>query len=210
VKKILDLLISKLQLRYRGQITSKYEIGHWIEFICSQNQVLSIVEIGTWNGAGSSSLIAKSIQDRNSLKNVSVVGLEINNDMYKMAKNRLKKYSFFKVIHGRIVDEEDLDFLNLSKEEIIWVKNDISNMKSCQNVLELLPKAIDLLILDGGEFSTYSEFKKLENRLMKFIILDDIKLRKSRKILEEMVKSPTYNVVFISNERNGSALIIKI
>ena len=207
ISRIIFYVISKWNLSRKGQITSTSQIGTWIKFICSQEQINSIVEVGTWNGAGSSNLIAKSIESqRFESENLKVIGIEIDYKMYKKAKKRLRKYSFFKVIHGRIVDENELDTFNLSREEKEWIKVDRNNIKSCPNVYEFLPQRIDLLILDGGEFSTYAEFKKLENRLTNFVILDDINLRKGKRIIDEIMNSKKYNILFLSEERNGSAI----
>lgn len=113
------------------------------------------------------------------------------------------------MIHGSIVDQHELDVEDLLGDEKEWIRQDIEMMKSCRNVLSDLPLHFDLVILDGGEFSTYAEFKKLEGRISRYLILDDTETRKCRRILKEIELSDKYEVIFQSSERNGTAVILK-
>jgi hypothetical protein len=61
------------------------------------------------------------------------------------------------------------------KEEIQknnWLDEESLHLKNCPFVLDQIPAKIDLLILDGGEFSSTLEFDKLHKRA-RFIVLDD-------------------------------------
>ena len=186
------------------------EIGRWILLLSSLTEVEQILEIGTWNGAGSSQLIARGVASNPAkLKTCKVIGLEIDENLSKIAKKNLGKYSFFTVLRGTIVNEDELDFKDLVGDEKEWINEDIIKMKSCKNILADLPLFFDLVILDGGEFSTYAEFKKLEHRITKFLILDDTRTRKSRRILEEIESSNHYEIIFKSAERNGTAVVLK-
>ena len=68
-------------------------------------------------------------------------------------------------------------------------------------------REIDLLILDGGEFSARGEFRKVEPRLRGFLILDDTKTRKCKDLLNELKSRSDYMVVWESEERNGAAVL---
>jgi hypothetical protein len=59
-------------------------------------------------------------------------------------------------------------------------------------------------VLDGGEFSTESEFKKLANR-SKIIVLDDTEVRKGKAIKASVISSPDkYKIIFnLPEMRNG-------
>jgi hypothetical protein len=211
LKEILIKLSNFFLKNHRGQIRKNTEIGRWILLLSSLSDINSIVEIGTWNGAGSSSLIARGVASNLAkIEKTKVYGLEIDGSLAKIARKNLKKYKFYSILHGSIINESDLDLEDLMGSEPEWVQKDRENVRSCPNVLAMLPDVIDLLILDGGEFSTYSEFKKLEDRISKFLILDDTVTRKSRKILEEVEASKDYQIIFKSNERNGTAVILKL
>jgi hypothetical protein len=186
------------------------DIGRWILCLSSLSEVNRIVEIGTWNGSGSSRLIAKGVTlNPAKISRCLVFGLEINASQAKVASNRLRRYEFFKVLHGRIIEESDFDTMSLVGNENQWLQQDLVNLRNSPNVLGYLPDQIDLLILDGGEFSTYSEFHILKSRITKYIILDDIFTRKCKKILDEVKDSNEFELIYCSSERNGTAVLKK-
>jgi len=209
-KKIVQRVIRLIFRKQTGQISMRTEIGRWIYLLSSLDGIESILEIGTWNGAGSSKLIACGVAS-NSLKKSSckAYGLEINRELSKIATKNLRKFSFFSVIHGRIIEVGHLDDSGLTGDEKNWLNEDIERLKSCRNVISSLPLHFDLVILDGGEFSTYAEFKILEDRISRYLILDDTSTRKCRRIMEEIKVSKKFEIIFQSNERNGTAVLLK-
>ena len=192
----------------RGQITLNSEIGKWLQLISSLNSTHTIMEIGTWNGAGSSKVICESIVHyRTTGNDVNVIGLEIDRKQYEIAKKNLKKYNFFNVVLGSVVEKTSLDNELLDKTEKIEFEIDSKNLESVPNILNIIPLKLDLLVLDGGGFSTYQEFQLLGPRA-KYIILDDTKIRKSKKILDEAKTGKKFTVIFESDERNGTAVLL--
>lgn len=195
-------------IRPSGQISKKSELGKWIQFLSSLSDVLTIVEIGTWNGRGSTRLICLGVcvkpaqlQDR-----VQVHGYEINPIMYKNALPMARKYKFLHLHLGSIVDVSNLDSENLSAEEDSWYEADKKSIAQSPNVLDSVPNQIDLLLLDGGEFSTYAEFLLLQPRVSKWLLLDDTKVRKGFKIVELLKEQTDFHLVYESDERNGVAI----
>lgn len=198
--------------KFHGQINERSEIGRWIQTLSSLEENRSIVEIGTWNGRGSSKMIASGVSRKlsarpNMTATCKVTGFEIDKGMYHKSEKFLNHYDFFNVVYGSIVLPDELDNQDLSKEEQAWFQQDIQKMKTAPTVEDLIPDEIDLLILDGGEFSTYAEFKKLENRTQKWIVLDDTKTRKCQKILKEIKLNGRYLLLSESKERNGTAVV---
>ena len=204
VSKLRSLLTSD-----QGQVSEKHEVGRWIRLLSSLDEVLTIMEIGTWNGLGTSKMIALGVESRVSQKEVEVLGLEANKKLFSKAESNLKKYGFYKVIHGTIVTEDQLDTSELSEREKEWILSDITDLGSTPLVLNRIPLKIDLLVLDGGEFSTYAEFKLLQNRVSKWIILDDTNTRKCRRILEDVGNDSQFSIVWSSDERNGTAVMLR-
>ena len=195
---------------FAGQIQKNTDIGRWIYNLSALSGTKNIVEIGTWNGSGSSKLIAEGVSSNHlKINSCKVIGLEINLAMATTASRKLKKYSFFKVLHGRIIEENDFDTDLLVGSESDWIKQDIKNFRSCPNVLSNLPDKIDLLILDGGEFTTFSEFQILKSRVTQFIIIDDTLTRKGRRVVEDTRSSSEFQVVYSSLERNGIAVLFR-
>jgi hypothetical protein len=208
VKAVFRSRFSRIQgaLRPKGQMSVGSEVGRMLFAICSLSESKTIVEIGTWNGLGSSTLIAKGVLAGKT--KAKVFGLEIDEKRYLQSKKNLKKYSFFKVIYGRIIEIEDLNSDNLNFSENEWIKSDSINIAKANYVLSQLPMQIDVLLLDGGEFSSYAEYKVLCDRGIKWLFLDDVNVRKNRLVLMEAVASGKYREIWKSDERNGTAILV--
>lgn len=191
-----------------GQInptTKRWEI---IQKTIKNNNFNTIVEIGTWKGMGSTLSVLTSKND-----DTNFITLESNLEFYTIAKKNLSSFEGkFNQLFGRIVDvEEVINFTenySLSPEQIQWLNEDISNFKDCPNVLESLPEKIDFLILDGGEFSTYSEWTKLKNR-SEFVALDDINVLKCEKIYNELLQNSEYTLIEKTDEGHGFCVFRK-
>jgi hypothetical protein len=118
-----------------------------------------------------------------------------------------------KLIYGRIVEKDEiLNFvqtINLNRWEEQWLREDLENVDKSENVLNQIPEKIDLLLLDGGEFSTYPEWLKLRDRST-IIMLDDTTVTKCKKINDELKSSENYTLVFETFEGNGFSVFEKI
>lgn len=203
-----------------GQINLDSKLGQIIYDFVARENIKSIVEIGTWNGFGSTNCIRQSIF-RNKKKDYNVISLEINQKMCDIASKYHTGIDNFHVILGSILIEEDLKWFDWDQyfngpegkhgtiNKIDWFNEDLENIKNVPYVMDRIPDEIDLLILDGGEFSTYPEFKKLEER-SKIIILDDTNEMKCRKIRSELLNNNIYKILYDeSNDRNGFFVVEK-
>ena len=75
--------------------------------------------------------------------------------------------------------------------------------KKTNNLVNKLPSSIDILFLDGGEFSTYADFLKLYQR-SKYIVLDDTNTFKQDHVLKYITqRRSSFKEIYSSNLRNG-------
>lgn len=183
-----------------GQITLNTKAGKTLLDISGLNGVNHIVEIGTWNGDGSTRCILKGIENKNDAEFITI---ESDKKMYAEAASRLPKN--ITSLYGSIIKLEELDESNLTPEEKAWLDSDLRNYNECPNVLSRIPKEIDLLVLDGGEFSTRAEFLKLKDRC-RYIFLDDTHLRKNKLNRKDLLLSEDFAAIEDSGERNGWSL----
>lgn len=192
----------------QGQINKDSNLGKIISFLVKRIDVKTIVEIGTWNGLGSTRCILDNLNTSNQTfytieSNITMYNQAISNNKYFYNKNNIN------FLYGRIIELQDLDIVKLSFTENQWLDLDRTNYKNCPFVLDLLPQNIDLLILDGGEFSTFAEFNKLKNR-SKIVVLDDCNCRKNKSNLEYLRSSKNYKKLYEDlNDRNGWSVYIK-
>ena len=97
---------------------------------------------------------------------------------------------------------------NLTEEQKKWLSEDLENLSRCENIIESIPSEIDFLLLDGGEFSTYSEWQILKGRT-KMVALDDIRELKTKQIYEELITDDSYELVIETPDGNGFCVFIK-
>ena len=200
-------------MNIKGQILENSLFADLINKTIKKYSPKNIVEIGTWKGLGSTKRIIDAIIN-NSLDS-NFISLETNRVFYNEAKQNLKEYTnFVNLIYGRIIEIVDIENFvlpqELSRQEHGWLSEDIANFEIAPNVLGSIPEEIDFLLLDGGEFSTYSEWLKLKDR-SKIIALDDTNTTKCRKIKQEILseKNSFYEIIIDSNDRNGFMFLRK-
>jgi len=196
-----------------GQVTMQTQLGLLLYGLCKENDwINSVVEIGTWYGMGSTKCIIEGLKQSNrNESNLSFISLEIRKQMYDVAASNWSGIlpSWAKLIHGRIVELEDMDMDGHGMDSGVetedkWLEEDRAAMRSCQNVLHLIPPSIDLLFLDGGGYTTTSEFYKLKDR-SSIIVIDDTNTIKGKKIREMLVNTPDEYQILVDEPkiRNG-------
>jgi hypothetical protein len=192
-----------------GQILPNTNFCNNIYSIILEYKPKNILEIGTWRGLGSTKCIIDAIISDNLTCNF--ISLESNLQFYTEAKFNLNKYlSYVNLLHGRIVEITDIfDYIKIHKISLNnkWLLSDLNDMKNNKNVINMLPNNIDFCLFDGGEYSTYTEWILLKDRIH-IIALDDTKTDKCRLIRQEILqKIKNYNILVDSDDRNGFMII---
>jgi len=141
--------------RPSGQITKETLIGQWLHVLAQLASVRSIVEIGTWRGGGSTAILSDALSRR--ITAAQAWCFEAHENMAAEAARRHAANPQLAVVWGSIVTFEDLDLTDLNADEVRWSGQDLEMLRNCPIVSDLLPHEIDLLLLDGGEFSGLAE-----------------------------------------------------
>ena len=155
----------------------------------------NVLEIGTWNGLGSTLVLFEAL--KNKKEHWSLMSIETDKIAYKLAKKNLKSKLGIILKLGRIIEINELpdpqliDFRkhNLNPKNIEWFFQDIRRYKRTKNIFSELENSYDFILFDGGEFSTFPEFKKLHLRT-KYFGLDDIHTYKQYDVLQYIKKKP--------------------
>lgn len=196
-----------------GQINLNDEAGSYIFNICKREDVQTIVEIGTWNGRGSTLCIYEAIKNTEK----KLISLETWKEMYEIAFDFYKDKDEVSIINGfisnQLLDFDSLDesfFTDYDKNlKLSWYNEDLKNINNCKNVLNQIPNEIDFLILDGGEYSSWDEYLILKDR-SKIIFLDDTRPPTIKNFMarEDLLKS--HKVIIDNlNIRNGYSIFEK-
>lgn len=194
-----------------GQINLNSKAGKCIYDLCKQNDVSTIVEIGTWNGCGSTKCVTEAISGTDK----QIISIEVDQSMYLTATKVHQDNSNITIINGYITDKT-INFDDLGDEYFTdydrtikkkWLDEDIKNIKNSNCCLDKIPQKIDLLILDGGEFNGYFDFKTLYNRA-KYIFLDDTRLPCIKNYQSVNDLKTTHKCLIDSDDRNGFAIFV--
>ncbi len=183
----------------RGQILLGSERGKCIYELCQLDNVKNIVEIGTWYGGGSTACVLEAIKNK---RVYEFFTLEIDRKMYDIATKNRPDMPNIHFIYGSIVKSEDFIKDELNEPQLTWFQDDVANTDSAPYVLDQMPKIIDFLILDGGEFASKKEFEVLKDRT-KMIFLDDTHVLKNRDNRQYMLQSDEYDCIADVTPRNG-------
>lgn len=187
---------------------SQNEFAREIEMYAADINNKTFLEIGTWNGLGSTKAFVNSLSKRTD--KYVFYSLECNKDKVHLAQKLYRNFNNVHILNEVIWNETPNDFYQIFPQCKLdatykrWNEIDILNMQQCELFLTRvnLPEIFDVLLLDGGEFTTYYEFQLLKNKC-KIIMLDDTNTTKCELIVNEIKQSKQWNILKESNERNG-------
>lgn len=204
-----------------GQINLDSNFGKLINEISHLPENKIFVEIGTWNGQGSTNCIMRALlerSDRPKLYSIECCYEKFIEARSLWNKMLIPKYldnlSVLNLLYGRLIDVDKIfvrnDLYKLDgfiDDWYTWYDEDIKNLQRCPSVASAIPNLIDVLLLDGGEFSTLAEFRYLEDRVQKYIILDDCNMLKNKQVYLELKDKEGWRLYFKDlSDRNGYAI----
>ena len=203
-----------LQKQNIGQICND-DFSKEIKNYASNLNYKHFLEIGTWNGLGSTAAFSKGFEKRTD--DYIFYSLECNKDKCTDASKLYTDNDKIHILNEVIWNEEPKDFYEIFPQCLTndmykhWNEVDIINMKKCNLFLNRtdLPEMFDVILLDGGEFTTYFEYKILKNRC-KILMLDDINADKCKLIVEEIKNDTSWKILKTDNVRNGYLIAEKL
>ena len=198
--------------KHAGQVKNNTLLAQIITKLCLEPANTTFLEIGTWNGYGSTKVFVETLKTRT---DTLFYSLECNKEKSEFARNLYKDQPNVFILNETINNDLPADVntifpeLLTNKQYNYWNEVDVENMKACNLFLERtdIPERFDVIFLDGGEFTTYYEFQALKNKC-NYLLLDDTNTNKCKKIVEEIYndKSKWEILAHDKNERNGILL----
>jgi len=170
-------------------------LAKWISILSSDEENKTFLEIGTWNGLGSTKSFIESLQKRTD--DYIFYSLECNKEKCEDAKKLYLDNKKIHILNEVIYNKLPSNFYDIYPEARNnetykrWTDIDVINMQQCNLFLDRkdIPNIFDVLLLDGGVFTTYFEYHVLKNRC-KYLLLDDINIAKNKKIVEDIKSNP--------------------
>jgi hypothetical protein len=200
-----------------GQITLDSIIGKHLYHYAKSTKYNSYLEIGTWNGLGSTKCFVEGFNNRQDSL-YTFYSLECNTDKYLVAKDLYKNMENIHILNEVLLNNMPADIYNIfpelleNKDYNYWNNIDFRNMENKNLFLnrQNLPEVFDIILLDGGEFITWYEYNLIKDKC-KILILDDTNTSKCKKIKEEIIKNKdVWKIIINSNERNGILIAERI
>jgi len=180
--------------RHQGQIKAGTQMGCFIEDVASDAANTRFLEIGTWNGLGSTMRFHSGFLRRKGAP-FWFTTLECNLEKVKLAEQvyaRSPVRDKIRFVHGKIVDTPDGQITDACDDR---------NVKSAP--LFAPCGRYDVALLDGGDDTTYREYLRLKKHVSLFIC-DDITAKKCQRVAADLQSSNEYHrVANYPNDRNG-------
>jgi hypothetical protein len=197
-----------------GRVNLDTELGMLLRALARQPDVLVCVEIGTWNGEGSTYCIAQGLHETSG----HLVGIELNPVFYEQAVRFYSDKALpVEIINGLALSLEDYpdpEHFEGQARDTFWERTDPGSYKRwyveeremarCAGRVNVLRDIVereghvDLAFLDGGKFTSTSEFVFLEPHIRRYVVLDDTSAARSIKnaaAREWLQSSPHWKIV---------------
>lgn len=200
-----------------GQISLENKVGKVLFNYAKSPDIKNILEVGTWNGYGSTKCIVEGLRLRPYNSPCTFYSLETNTEKCIVAQNIYKDMANVHILNESLYTTDPTDIydifpeLRFSSEYQRWHKIDMENMRSKKLFLERegLPEIFDLILLDGGEFTTWYEYCLLKDKC-RILVLDDTNVSKCRRIASEIrSQSDKWDIILDDNERNGVLVAVR-
>jgi hypothetical protein len=196
-----------------GQINDNTLFGQVITRIAADERYSTICEIGTWNGQGSTRCVMEALHRRTTP--FTFYSIEANKEFYTKAVNfwdpcppSLKL--LYGSLHNKTMTRHEVQthplFQSIKDHYDLWY-DDEHNCATQSPRVTLPVTHIDIVLLDGGEFSTEEDWNILKTFTPNVVILDDTRVIKTSNIRKELLESSEWETLFdVQYERNGWAV----
>ena len=196
-----------------GQVVPGTALGDFLMNVAKNTQYTKYLEIGTWSGMGSTRCFHRGFLERKSP--FVFKSLECNKDKCEMAAMHYTEYPFIQILNNTVVPASAIpttDELKGMFEDLVehWHNIDMENLATCA-LLE--DRDFEVVFLDGGEYTTYFEYKELVSSCpsLQMIICDDTNINKCKKVREELIASHDWKIlVDRPDDRNGWCAFVRV
>lgn len=194
-----------------GQVKLTQELGQWISKYAADERFSNYVEIGTWNGRGSTCCFYDGFAKRRSP--YTLQSYEISASRVQEARKVWEAVPDIHILHGRVLKDHECPVFARVKDvfpsmSLEWHTEDIKNFWSCPYVPMQDPQVV---LLDGAEYLTYFEFETMKDvESIQVFLLDDANIDKCFHIRSYLDHQSNWKCVARGNDRNGWAVFEKV
>lgn len=189
-----------------GQITLDSKCGKFIFDLIQNNEIVNVLETGTWNGCGTTRVLYEALKDK---KNKSIISLETNKTFYEKSFNLYKDIDWIQILNKRIIETSDLlhESYFTDEKHSDWIQQDIRDFDN-SDLFYINDMFFDLCVLDSSEFGGFAEFNKIKNKC-KYLVLDDSSVLKHEKTRKYCLNNFKTLADFPSDRNGWCAFLLK-
>lgn len=180
------------------------------------------LEIGSWDGEGSTNCFVEAMKLLSGERKLQCI--EVNQEKFAVLQARYINIPFVSCFNGTSVAYDTLLYksfdeiwnssFNMLKtkyeKDVVrgWFERDIESIKNA--IPFTYASQYDSVLIDGSEFTGYSDFKQIEDRT-KFLFLDDVhNAFKCNQIYQELKQNAKWSIIVdMPNARNGACIFQK-
>ena len=193
-----------------GQITRSSKFGNLIYTIASDpDGPKSWLDVGTWNGRGTTSCILDGFHE--SGINKQLTSVELHPFMWNVAKENLKDHpaiSMATFARAKISGQSGEQYIlhppkgDKCAHYCLHYETDMALWSASETlVFKNEPEAV---VLDGGEYTGYVDWTFLPKGSLKYVFLDDSAILKNQKVRAELLASSEWTLLEEDlKDRNG-------
>jgi hypothetical protein len=189
-------------------------------------RIISVLEIGAFNGDGSTQVIAEALSKKKG--DVSLISLEYNYDRYQELVKNTKTITFVTPINESSIGTNsftprdfDIDVWNTPfnglanrfPKELVrkWYESDIKMIDLVQvGYLERAEIKWDAVLIDGGEFAGYDEYRLVKEKTNCIMLDDSFHAYKTFRARIELLKDPNWKLEWKDSKvRHGAAIFVR-
>jgi len=207
-----------------AEIILNSEFGRAIFLTVRTLHLRSVLEIGSYDGDGSTQVLIESLLP---FKQKRLVCLEMRSERHANLCANTKAWNWVEANCAPSVSWESFscrDFETdvwpgfhsedpeLHQTVKGWWEEDVRMLRESEReaFLDTNEESFDGVLIDGGEFSGYDEFRLLRDKTKCFILDDVFKVFKNRKVYESLRSDPEWACIQENREeRNGTAIFCR-
>ncbi len=208
-----ESVFRKQYLKLQGQIHRGTEFGEFL-FTLARSGPSKWIEIGSWNGLGSTKCILDGFHAANRV-DAQLLSFELDPILCGVAQENLADHpsigcvtfinhrlssgapTYFPTVNDIALEEQKEHF-------ILYYERELALFRASQGYTPQFSP--EVVLLDGGEYSGYNDWLQLDKSALQWICIDDARVLKSRKIMEELKKDSQWLCIYDSDERHGWAV----
>jgi hypothetical protein len=211
-------------MEHLGQVHLQTPFGSALFSIARDTSYTTFLEVGTWKGFGTTLCIVEGLLQRikkENTTNIHFYSVESNKTFYNEAVTNWNRIAmpFLHLCYGKLhtkglLSKEEIVahplFENVKTHFQLWYDQDVIDYNQAPFIDPALLPQIDVLILDGGEFSGYADWQALKTKKPMVVCLDDVFVMKNEAVYKELSSAPEdWTILTENNDRHGWAIFCR-